>query len=60
MGLLSPGLQHDGIATMTILTALKPRMAFVVMLTAAGLFFGGFAHGYGLQFGAWPNDCEGE
>ncbi len=45
---------------MTILTALKPRMAFVVMLTAAGLFFGGFAHGYGLQFGAWPNDCEGE
>ena len=38
----------------------KLRMTLLVMLTAAGLFVGGFAHGYGLKSSAWPNECEGE
>jgi hypothetical protein len=45
---------------MNILGTFKLRMAFLVMLTAAGLFFAGFAHGYGLEICPGPNDCEGE
>jgi hypothetical protein len=45
---------------MNIPATLKMRATLLVVLTAAGLFFGGFAHGYGLDFGTCLKECEGE
>jgi hypothetical protein len=47
-------------ATMNIPVTLKLRVTLAIMLTAAGLFVFGFAHGYGLELIMCPNECEGE
>ncbi len=45
---------------MNIPVTLKLRVTLAIMLTAAGLFVFGFAHGYGLELIMCPNECEGE